>query len=134
MDGVDPFDGVAQFLRGTQAVMDGDSPNDQNVSVQLDFPHGFCTQLTARGINLARLQRASKGSRQSTRCGRNDVVQRGRARCRQADIETLRKAGWSDRAILDATLIASYFSFVNRIALTLGVELEGRFVHEASQR
>jgi len=54
--------------------------------------------------------------------------------CRQADIETLRKAGWSDRAILDATLIASYFSFVNRIALTLGVELEGRFVHEASQR
>jgi alkylhydroperoxidase family enzyme len=100
------------------------------------FPSSSISPM-ASALSLPReasIWRASKGSRQSTRCGRNDVVQRGRARCRQADIETLRKAGWSDRAILDATLIASYFSFVNRIALTLGVELEGRFVHEASQR
>ena len=42
----------------------------------------------------------------------------------QADIEALRNAAWSDGAILDATLIISYFAFVNRIAEGLGVELE----------
>lgn len=38
--------------------------------------------------------------------------------------EDLRAAGLDDRAILDATLVASYFSFVNRVVLALGVELE----------
>lgn len=33
----------------------------------------------------------------------------------------LREAGYTDRAILDATLITSYFNFVNRIVLGLGV-------------
>ncbi|MFQ3248019.1 MAG: putative peroxidase-related enzyme [Arenicella sp.] len=36
----------------------------------------------------------------------------------------LRKAGFTDREILDATLVVSYFNFVNRIVLSLGVELE----------
>lgn len=36
----------------------------------------------------------------------------------------LKKVGLSDSAILDATLVVSYFNFVNRIVLTLGVELE----------
>jgi uncharacterized peroxidase-related enzyme len=48
------------------------------------------------------------------------------AACREADIAALRRAGWSDRAILDATLVTSYFAFVNRIADGLGVELESR--------
>jgi uncharacterized peroxidase-related enzyme len=34
----------------------------------------------------------------------------------------LRKAGLSDSAILDAVLVISYFNFVNRIVLALGVE------------
>ena len=38
------------------------------------------------------------------------------------DIEKLRTAGFSDRDILDINLIASYFNFVNRIALGLGVK------------
>lgn len=38
--------------------------------------------------------------------------------------ENLRMLGWSDAAILDATLVVSYFNFVNRMVLTLGVELE----------
>ena len=42
-------------------------------------------------------------------------------------IESLRLKGWSDQAILDATLVASYFNFVNRIVETLGVELEKDF-------
>lgn len=43
----------------------------------------------------------------------------------KAEIDVLRNAAWSDGAILDATLIISYFAFVNRIAKGLGVELEG---------
>ena len=44
--------------------------------------------------------------------------------CSEQDMASLRREGWSDRAILDATLIISYFAFVNRIADGLGVELE----------
>ncbi len=44
--------------------------------------------------------------------------------CADADVEGLKRAGWSERAILDATLVVSYFAFVNRIAEGLGVELE----------
>jgi uncharacterized peroxidase-related enzyme len=38
------------------------------------------------------------------------------------DIDILRKNGYSDKDILDINLIASYFNFVNRIVLGLGVE------------
>ena len=44
--------------------------------------------------------------------------------CTEADVASLRHSGWSDGAILDATLVTSYFAFVNRIAGGLGVELE----------
>ena len=36
----------------------------------------------------------------------------------------LKKVGLSDSAILDATLVVSYFNFVNRIVLALDVKLE----------
>ena len=39
-------------------------------------------------------------------------------------IEPLKKEGLNDRAILDATLVISYFNFVNRIVLGLGVQIE----------
>ncbi len=45
----------------------------------------------------------------------------------EQDVVLLRRAGWSDRAILDVTLIIAYFAFVNRIAEGLGVELEERY-------
>ncbi len=45
------------------------------------------------------------------------------------DIGKLRAAGWSDAAILDLNLVASYYAFVNRVADGLGVELEARW-HE----
>ena len=38
--------------------------------------------------------------------------------------EKLIAAGFDDRAVLDATLIISYFNFVNRMVLGLGVNLE----------
>lgn len=39
----------------------------------------------------------------------------------ESDLDELRAEGLSDRDILDLTLIVSYFNFVNRIALGLGV-------------
>ncbi len=39
----------------------------------------------------------------------------------ESDVERLRAAGFPDRAILDIALITSYFNFVNRLALGLGV-------------
>lgn len=40
----------------------------------------------------------------------------------EADIRQLRECGFSDEEILNINLITSYFSFVNRIILGLGVE------------
>lgn len=40
---------------------------------------------------------------------------------KKEDIELLRNAGFSDKAILNINLVTSYFNFVNRIALGLGV-------------
>ncbi|MDH3305137.1 MAG: peroxidase-related enzyme [Gammaproteobacteria bacterium] len=39
----------------------------------------------------------------------------------ESDLDELRTEGLSDRDILDLTLIVSYFNFVNRVALGLGV-------------
>lgn len=46
------------------------------------------------------------------------------AQCANSDVASLREHGHDDRAILDAALTVAYFSFVNRIVLMLGVELE----------
>lgn len=43
----------------------------------------------------------------------------------EEDVLALRAAGFSDRAILEINLAASYMNFVNRIAEGLGVEIEG---------
>lgn len=39
-------------------------------------------------------------------------------------VKKLKKAGFSDRALLDISLVISYFNFVNRLTLILGVEME----------
>ena len=39
-------------------------------------------------------------------------------------VERLKENGFTDRAILDATLVVAYFNFVNRIVLGLGVNIE----------
>ena len=39
----------------------------------------------------------------------------------QADVESLRQAGFSDQAILQINLIASWFNYINRVADGLGV-------------
>lgn len=40
----------------------------------------------------------------------------------KTDVQSLTDLGLSDHAVLDATLVISYFNFVNRMVLGLGVE------------
>lgn len=42
----------------------------------------------------------------------------------EQDVATLRRAGFSDRAILEINLAVAYMNFVNRIAEGFGVEVE----------
>ena len=50
---------------------------------------------------------------------------RDATRITPADHERLRAAGFDDRAILQITLIASWFNYINRVADALGVGREG---------
>ena len=45
-------------------------------------------------------------------------------RLEKDDIEGLRQAGFDDRGILQITLIASWFNYINRVADALGVGRE----------
>ena len=42
-------------------------------------------------------------------------------RCTRADIEKLREVGFDDRGILQITLIAAWFNYINKVADALGV-------------
>ena len=42
----------------------------------------------------------------------------------EADVVSLRDAGFSDRDILDICEVVAYYAYVNRIADGLGVQLE----------
>lgn len=42
----------------------------------------------------------------------------------RADVERLRRQGFTDRAILDATHVIGYFNHINRVADALGIDLE----------
>jgi len=48
-----------------------------------------------------------------------------------AHVEELRAHGLDDRAITDATQVAAYFSYINRVADALGVDLEPEMEREA---
>jgi uncharacterized protein YciW len=38
------------------------------------------------------------------------------------DIDTLRSAGFSDRALLDVAHVAGFFSYMNRVVLAMGAD------------
>jgi len=48
-------------------------------------------------------------------------VTRDATRITSAHHETLRRVGFDDRAILQITLIAAWFNYINRVADALGV-------------
>ena len=49
---------------------------------------------------------------------------RNAARCSAGDHTRLRDAGFDDRGILQITLIAAWFNYINRVADALGVGRE----------
>ena len=51
-------------------------------------------------------------------------VTKDATRISPADHERLRAVGFDDKAILQITLIASWFNYINRVADALGVGLE----------
>jgi uncharacterized peroxidase-related enzyme len=51
---------------------------------------------------------------------------RDATQCRPQDHEKLRAVGFDDRGILQITLIASWFNYINRVADALGVGREGK--------
>lgn len=51
-----------------------------------------------------------------------DILTKTPDKISRNDIDNLRKKGFTDRTILDVNLIVSYFKFVNRIVLGLGLE------------
>ena len=54
-----------------------------------------------------------------------EKVTRDAARVGPPDHERLRAAGFDDRAVLQITLIAAWFNYINRVADALGVGREG---------
>lgn len=51
-------------------------------------------------------------------------VTKDATRISPADLDRLREAGFNDQAILQITLIASWFNYINRVADALGVGRE----------
>jgi len=51
---------------------------------------------------------------------------RDATQCSPQDHEKLRAVGFDDRGILQITLIASWFNYINRVADALGVGREGK--------
>ena len=47
------------------------------------------------------------------------------------DIEKIRSAGFSDRAILDAAHVTGFFSYMNRVVQALGADSKGMSVTSA---
>jgi uncharacterized peroxidase-related enzyme len=52
----------------------------------------------------------------------------------ESDVSALRAGGFSDRDIVDANQVVSYFNYVNRVADGLGVGLEDRWPETLRER
>ena len=62
-----------------------------------------------------------------------ELVTRTPSAVRAQDLETLRKHGLTDRDILDAVEVISYFNYINRVADALGIDPEPE-MREAFER
>lgn len=62
--------------------------------------------------------------RQQALCEYAEKLTRTPAAMQASDLEPLRAVGLTDRDIVDATQVISYFNYINRIADALGVDRE----------
>jgi uncharacterized peroxidase-related enzyme len=69
-------------------------------------------------------RRAKLSPRQRALCKFAELVTRTPAAVRPQDLETLRKYEMTDRDILDAVEVISYFNYINRVADALGIDPE----------
>jgi len=69
-------------------------------------------------------RRARLTPRQKALAGFAVKVTRKPASVRPRDLAALRRHGLSDRDILDAVQVISYFNYINRVADALGIDLE----------
>jgi uncharacterized peroxidase-related enzyme len=76
---------------------------------------------------------AGLGAADAALCEFAERLSRDPAAVGQGGVEGLRRAGFSDRAIQDATQVISYFNYINRIADGLGVDPE-EWLHDPSTR
>ena len=58
-------------------------------------------------------------------CGYVVKLTKDATQCSPADHEKLRAVGFDDKGILQITLIASWFNYINRVADALGVGRDG---------
>ncbi len=59
---------------------------------------------------------------------------RDAAKMTKDDVDALRREGFSDEAILDATCVAAFFNYINRMSDALGIELEEAFKKKEKQQ
>ena len=69
-------------------------------------------------------RRAQLSPRQRALCKFAELLTRTPAALRPQDLATLRKHNLTDRDILDAVEVVSYFNYINRVADALGVDPE----------
>ena len=74
------FDRVADVLSGGQAMVDENAANDENAVLRLDLTTHVAGQCSLSCLDIPRCQRGGKGALQSGGRGRDDIIQRGRAR------------------------------------------------------
>jgi hypothetical protein len=75
---VHPLGGLPVLGSRVQAQHHVNPPDDQHSILYFHFARRIRRQLPGRCIDLTRLQRAPEGPGESTRRGRDNVVQRGR--------------------------------------------------------
>ena len=62
-----------------------------------------------------------------------EQITRAPSDCSEREIQTLRKAGWSDGEILEINQIVGYFCYANRTVLALGVTTKGESLDEVEE-
>jgi hypothetical protein len=73
---MDPLYDGPRFLWRDQAHLHMDAPDYQHTVLSLNLASNLSCQSPVAGIDVARFQRTSKGTKHSTRSGRYDIIDR----------------------------------------------------------
>jgi hypothetical protein len=83
VDLVDALDDGPRFFWRDQAHLHMDAPDYQDTVLRLDLTSNLSCQTPVAGIDVARFQRTSEGTKHSTRSGRDDIIDRRSVRFSQ---------------------------------------------------